>query len=263
MALADDTPTVVGTVLGSSGDVLVTITSAQETTGTITLLVKYDLGKAAGVTGEETVDLLDPVATKTFEIICTDTPAGPDDDECEIRHRGEADQATEDAANLDLDGILDVQADEDDATGSFHQVCLISSNLTHTVHGGFITWTIDPGPGSNATVNPAPNGQKRGGPDGIPCVRWSSGGVGSQTIVASYDDGEELARRRTSTSTTTCRCRWSRSGTRSTPRGSWPSPATWATTLLRTRVSLPPGKGATAATSRWTQVCAKTPTLTV
>ena len=169
MTLVGLTPTVVGTVLGSSGDVLVTITSAQETTGTITLLVKYDLGKAAGVTGEETVDLLDPVATKTFEIICTDTPAGPDDDECEIRHRDEADQATEDAANLDLDvfctnysiafpncGILDVQHDEDDATGSFHQACLINSNLTHIVHGQFITWTIDPRPGQQRHGEPGP-----------------------------------------------------------------------------------------------------------
>jgi hypothetical protein len=183
MMLVDGTPDVKGQVLGSRGDVLVTITSAQETSGTITLLVKYDLGKVAGVTGEETVDLLDPVATKTFEF--------------GIRHRGEADQATEDAANLDLDvfctnyssacGILDVQHDEDDATGSFHQACLINSDLTHADDGQFITWTIDPGPGSNATVNPAPNGQKIGGPLDIPCVRWSSGGVGSQTIVASHN----------------------------------------------------------------------------
>ena len=178
---------------------LVTITSAQETSGTITLLVKYDLGKPAGVTGEETVDLLDPVATQTFEIICTDTPAGPDDDECEIRHRDEADQATEDAANLDLDalcalpatpafpncGILDVQHDEDGATGSFHQACLTNSGLTHSGQGQFIAWTIEPGPGGNATVNPAPNGEKIAGPRDIPCVRWSSGGVGSQTIAAS------------------------------------------------------------------------------
>ncbi len=183
MTLVGLTPTVAETALGQSSNVLVTITSAQETSGTITLLVKYDLGKPAGVTGEETVDLLDPVATQTFG----------------IRHRAEADQATEDAANLDLDalcalpatpafpncGILDVQHDEDDATGSFHQACLTNSGLTHTADGQFITWTIEPGPGGNATVNPAPNGEKIAGPRDIPCVRWSSGGVGSQTIAAS------------------------------------------------------------------------------
>ena len=76
--------------------------------------------------------------------------------------------------------------DSDDATGSLHTVCILG-NITSADNAN-IDWTITPTAGSSATVN---NLQKVGldvsGNSNLePCVQWRSGGVGGQTITATY-----------------------------------------------------------------------------
>jgi len=191
--------------LNAPSTVDVTINSAQAATVTITLLLKYDTQGTVGTAGNavQEIDLIDPTATKTYGVLNGGVAGATG----EIRHLDEADQAAEDAADSDINqldpycaaqsvpvfdcGILVAQDDADDAVGSFHQACIINSNLTHAGDSGFITWDIAPGPGSNATVNPGPSGQKVAGPlpNEEPCVRWGSAGTGSQTITATYDNG--------------------------------------------------------------------------
>ena len=102
----------------------------------------------------------------------------------EIRHLDEADAASEDAAG-NPDGILGTQDDNDDAIGSYHQACIVDSPLT-SADNADITWTINNGPGSSATIASI---AKVAGPNDEPCVRWGSAGTGSQTIQASWDNG--------------------------------------------------------------------------
>ena len=166
-------PTVTDSVLSNPSDVTVVVNSPQATVGTITLSVHHD--NADGTFA----DIVDPVASKTYAVVNGAGGTG------EIRHLDEADQATEDAAAVDIDaycasasipvfdcGILDAQDDADDAVGSFHQACMINTNLTHAANSADITWNIAPGPGSSATVNPNPNGVNVAGPTDEPCVRW-------------------------------------------------------------------------------------------
>lgn len=171
-------------------DIVVTITNdGTDADCTVTLhLVAND--------GNDDVDddiFFDAEATKSFSAAAVA--------DGELRHLDEPDAATEDE-NADRDdycdtvtgvcGIISPQDDPDDATGSFHEACIIGSVLT-SADNPFITWNILPGPGSSATVNPGPNGQKVAGPNDEPCVRWSSGGTGSQTITATYDNGVAAA----------------------------------------------------------------------
>ncbi len=112
-----------------------------------------------------------------------------------LRH-WDIDWSSEDAAGFD-EGILDVQDDPDDATGSAHRVCLVGGENTLDDN---VTWSITNAAGSSATVSPGP-GVGDAGPNGgtkvrhpnldIPCVQWRSGGVGGQNILASVDmDGD-------------------------------------------------------------------------
>ncbi len=97
-------------------------------------------------------------------------------------------QALHDPGDSELDDFL--QDDIDDATGSLHTVCLISSDLGLDDDAN-IVWSILPTPGSNATVSPA-GGTKDvlviddllQSDDEANCVSWRSAGTGGQTITA-------------------------------------------------------------------------------
>ena len=190
-------PTVTTGALATQSFVAVTIDGGTgvEGTCTVTLAVEY-VGPDEGA--DETADdfdIADVVATKTLDV---GEAAG------EIRHLDPADAATEDAAGTgDSDaledwcaagtvsgtcGILVPQDDSDDATGSFHQACIINGSLTHTDDSGFIIWTIV---GLAAGDPLAVSITEVAGPHtpGEPCVRWSTGFTGVQNITAVYDNG--------------------------------------------------------------------------
>ncbi len=109
----------------------------------------------------------------------------------------DVDAGTEDAAvgGDNNSGVLTVQDDPDDATGSLHTVCLISSTMGLAQQGD-IVWSITPTALSQATVSPAPSGTKvvlnvngegtLNDDTEANCVQWRSGGVGGQMITASY-----------------------------------------------------------------------------
>jgi hypothetical protein len=191
-------PTVLGTNLAIPGDVTVTIQGTTAGTAIVALHLRYEgnpefcptsVGPAAVLVicqdaGDDTA-LADVTATKIYA-----TATGG------LCHLDLPDAATENAAG-NINGILYVgnnpkngcvQDDVDDATGSFHAACLENSNLTFALNSAQITWVIQNGPGGNATVNP-PGGIKFAGPTGEPCVRWGSGGTGTQTISATWDPG--------------------------------------------------------------------------
>lgn len=91
--------------------------------------------------------------------------------------------------------------DNDNATGSLHTVCLVSLALGANDQAN-IVWNIQPTPGSQANVNPAPAGTKSilalDSPDLDPntagvqadseanCVSWRSSGEGGQTVTAQH-----------------------------------------------------------------------------
>lgn len=184
----DDTSFVSVTIDGGTG---------VEGTCTVTLDV-YFVGNSETDPSAD-FDPASVVATKTFDV---GEAAG------EIRHRDDPDKATEDAAGTaDSDlledwcapvfstggydcGILTPQDDSDDATGSFHEACIINTSLTHTTDSGFITWSIVPVAGSPLPT-PVSVTEVSGSPGGLdePCVRWSTGFTGVQNITAVYDNG--------------------------------------------------------------------------
>ncbi|MEX2390972.1 MAG: hypothetical protein WD904_05185 [Dehalococcoidia bacterium] len=189
-------PPVVGDAdLADSSTVSVTITPTTGDEGTCTVILdtKY-VGPCEDCSGDD-FDIEPVTATKTFS---TAEAAG------ELRHLDDPDAATEDAAGTDDSdhledwcdgvntpddtcGILLGQDDLDDATGSFHQACIINGSLTHAGNSTQITWDIVPQSGS-----PLPNPvsvTELAGPLGEPCVRWSTGFTGTQSITAVYDNG--------------------------------------------------------------------------
>jgi len=191
-------PTVAAPGLDSATVVSVAITGGTGVdllTCTVALDTKF-VGADEGLTADDDFDITAVTATKTFDVT---EAAG------EIRHLDPADAATEDAAGTgDSDpqedwclagtvsgtcGILVPQDDSDDATGSFHEACIINGSLTHTDDSGFITWSIvavagDPLPTAVSITEVA-------GPHDTaePCVRWSTGFTGVQNITAVYDNG--------------------------------------------------------------------------
>ncbi len=187
-------PTVTDADLVDTSFVSVTIDGGTGVSGTCTVTLDT---KHVGNSDDPAItfnnfDIAPVVATKTLT-----SPAG------EIRHLDEADAATEDAAGTaDSDkledwcatapgtcGILVPQDDSDDATGSFHQACIINTSLTHAADAANITWNIVAVAGSplptpvSITEVPGPQTAAE------PCVRWSTGFTGVQNITAVYDNG--------------------------------------------------------------------------
>ncbi len=191
-------PTVTDADLADESFVSVTIDGGTGIEGdcTVTLAITY-VGPDEDV-DTDWFDLDDAVATKSFDV---GEAAG------EIRHLDEPDVATEDAADDDDSdpqedwcdagsvtgtcGILTPRDDPDDATGSFHQACIINGSLTHANDSGFITWSIVAVAGSPLPT--AVSITEVAGPHDAaaaePCVRWGSGYAGTQNITAVYDNG--------------------------------------------------------------------------
>ena len=99
-------------------------------------------------------------------------------------------------------GIMTPQDDSDDATGSFHQACIINTSLTHAGDSGLITWDIVAVAGSplptavSITELAGPLDDPNAQPNpilGEPCVSWSTGFTGVQNITAVYDNGVDQA----------------------------------------------------------------------
>jgi hypothetical protein len=122
----------------------------------------------------------------------------------------DVDDATEDVADDGVQdanpatqrgGVLIIQDDPDDATGSLHTACLLSPVLGAADQAN-ITWTILPTAGSDANaifdvadgkvvldVNTGLLGDANNTEHDdaeANCIQWRSGGVGGQTIQATY-----------------------------------------------------------------------------
>jgi hypothetical protein len=189
-------PTVSDTDLTVEATVTVTIGNATAAgTATVTLLTKFQDDDVAFI---ETDNVS---ATKTFQdlaavgdarLVHVDVDDGTED---------VADDGVLDAVDPEVGGVLIIQDDPDDATGSLHTVCLLSGALGAGDNAN-ITWDIQPTAGSDANavfevgdgevildVNTGLLGDADNtehDDDEANCVQWRSGGVGGQTILATY-----------------------------------------------------------------------------
>jgi hypothetical protein len=180
-------PAVTDADMADPSFVAVTISGATAA-GTATVCLDPQVGDAA--TGN--IDLIPVCASKTYGTLAT---LGG------FLVHVDVDDASEDVAAPvvgDLDasrpaergGVLRVQDDPDDATGSQHTVCLISGFLGAGDQGN-IEWTILNTPGSQATAVGVTKVVLNIDSDTIDdaaanCVQWRSGGIGGQTILARY-----------------------------------------------------------------------------
>ena len=175
-------PTVTVGSTATPSFVSVTIDGGNGTEGTCTVALDTYYVASSESDPSADFDIAPVTATKTF------AAAG------ELRHHDAVDAASEDEKG-DTDaycstwglpcGLLSAQHDGDDATGSFHEACIIGSTLTHSANAGIITWNITTVAGT-PTVSPTPP-TEFGGPNDEPCVRWGSNSTGTQQITASVD----------------------------------------------------------------------------
>ncbi len=107
----------------------------------------------------------------------------------------------------EVGGVLIVQDDPDDATGSLHTACLLSAALGAGDNANLV-WTITPTAGSAANaIFDVANGEVDLAVDtgllgdtnntehddaSANCIQWRSGGVGGQTIQATYTPTGEV-----------------------------------------------------------------------